>query len=343
MDYAKLLTRAFEITRKYRALWLFGILLALFGGNGRSSFNVPSNGGSSGTGTNNFNPTFPDLPRFNQEMILTLVVVFACIAIVWILLSIILRFTSRGALIGLVNELEASGTPPTVKHGFDLGFHRFWSLLGIGVTINLPITILALILLVLAAAPIVAAIPQLSQMTHSSNLPATVWAAIGGAIVLVCCVAIVMAAVSFVVHPFYQFITRTCVIKQRGVMDSLSEGYRVVMANKGKVALLYLVTIGVGIAFGIAMIPVALILLGIPAGIGIGVYVATKAIETALIVGGLIGIPMLVVLLWISGMYQVFESTFWTEGFLELTKPQEPSPAPTPTPTPAAEPSPSAV
>ena len=31
MDYGKILTHSFEVVRRHRALWLFGILLALFG------------------------------------------------------------------------------------------------------------------------------------------------------------------------------------------------------------------------------------------------------------------------------------------------------------------------
>ena len=34
MDYGRILARAFEITRRYRALWLFGFLLAVIGGSG---------------------------------------------------------------------------------------------------------------------------------------------------------------------------------------------------------------------------------------------------------------------------------------------------------------------
>ncbi|MCL5950420.1 MAG: hypothetical protein M1132_01640 [Chloroflexi bacterium] len=34
MDYGRMLARAFEITRRDRALWLFGFLLAVTGGSG---------------------------------------------------------------------------------------------------------------------------------------------------------------------------------------------------------------------------------------------------------------------------------------------------------------------
>ena len=34
MDYGRLISHSFEIVRRYRALWLFGFLLALTGGSG---------------------------------------------------------------------------------------------------------------------------------------------------------------------------------------------------------------------------------------------------------------------------------------------------------------------
>ncbi len=43
MDHIRILRRAFQITRAYRALWLFGILVALTAARGGSS-----NGGGGG-------------------------------------------------------------------------------------------------------------------------------------------------------------------------------------------------------------------------------------------------------------------------------------------------------
>ena len=49
MDYTKILTRSFEVVRRNRALWLFGILLALFGGGGGGGGGFPG-GGTGGSG-----------------------------------------------------------------------------------------------------------------------------------------------------------------------------------------------------------------------------------------------------------------------------------------------------
>lgn len=48
MDFGRLLGRAFQITLHHRALWLYGFLLALFGGSG-GSMNYRFPGGGSGS------------------------------------------------------------------------------------------------------------------------------------------------------------------------------------------------------------------------------------------------------------------------------------------------------
>jgi hypothetical protein len=322
MDYSKILKRAFEITRKYRALWLFGILFALFGGGGGGNFNFnfPS-GGDRGTG--DFVP--PSLRQITQEMILVIVGVVACVAIIWILLSIILRFVSRGALIGLVRELETNQTTPTVRRGFDIGFSRFWSLLGIGLIVNIPLFIVSVGIVLMAIVPLIASIVPLASL-GSGRAPSELIAlgifGIIGSTALLCCVALFLMLIGLVIHPFYEFFVRECVIRKRGAMDSIREGYRIVRAKLKDVAVLYIILIGIGIGFGIVMIPVTLVLIGIPVGAAVLVGIVANSITPAIVVGLVIGIPMLLVLLYISGLYRTFESTVWTEGYLTITAPK---------------------
>ena len=119
MDYGKLLTRAFEITFKHRALWVFGILFALFGGSKSSS---PGFGFSSGArGNRNIDEMVPTMPRFDQQTIVILIATITIFILVWFLLMLILRFVTRGALIGLVNDLETREKIQTVRAGFEIG------------------------------------------------------------------------------------------------------------------------------------------------------------------------------------------------------------------------------
>ncbi len=112
-------------------------------------------------------------------------------------------------------------------------------------------------------------------------------------------------------------------------MDSLREGYRLVRENLGNVAVLYVLIIGVGIAFAILMVVVTLVLLGIPIGVAIMVGLAAESWQAALILGICLGIPMFLAIIFVSGLYQVFEFTLWTEGYLAITAPKQLVNAPT--------------
>jgi hypothetical protein len=320
MDYGKLLTRAFEITRTYRALWLFGVLLALFGGEGGGNFNFGNFGGGDGRpGTS----PIPQVPEVTQQMILTIVLVLLCLALVWIILSIVLRFVSRAALIGLVQELEANGTTPTVGRGFSIGASRFWQLLGIALTINIPLAIFSLALILIAAAPMLAAlIPMIQSGRDPEQMVGVFVSGILGSLLMICCVVLLLIAISLIIRPFYEFFVRECVIQKRGVFDSIREGYRIVRANLGNVALLYGIAIGIGIGWGVLMFVVALVALAIVALPAIAAGAAADSIGVSIAVGVVIGIPLLILLLFINGLYRAFESTYWTEGYLAITAPK---------------------
>jgi hypothetical protein len=332
MDFGKLLSRSFEITRKYRVLWLFGVLFALFGGSSGGgnlgnfgNFGNFGGGGGSGRGGGT-GGTFPTIPAQVWQIIAIIIVAIVCIAILWTILSIVLRLISRGALIGLVQELEAAGTTPTVRRGFGIGASRFWQLLGIALTINLPLFIVSIAILLVAALPVLSAIlPMISAGQSPQQIGGVLVGGILGSVLLLCCAGIFLWVVALVIRPFYEFFVRECVINTRGVFDSIREGYRQVRANLGNVAILYILIIGIGIAYGVAMVFVSLLLISIPAGIAIAIGVATKEVLPAVIVGVVIGIPVLLIFLFVSGLYQTFESTLWTEGYLAITAPKTPA------------------
>lgn len=320
MDYGRLISRSFEIVRRYRALWLFGFLLALTGGGGpNANFNFGDLGSGRGRGGN-----LPSLPPGSEQMIAVIVAIVVCLAILWLVLSTVLKFVSRGALVGLVAELEASQTAPTVRRGFSIGADRFWPLFGIALLINIPLFIVSIVLLLVAAVPILTTLLPLLSTAGGRAPDQLVGLVIGGAfgsVLLFCCVILFLVLVQLVLRPFYEFFIRSCVIGRRGTLDAIREGYRLARANLGNTVILYILIIAIGIGFGLLMIPVALILIGIPVGAGFAIGAAANSALPGIVVGILLGIPMVLVLLFISALFQSFESTLWTEGYLTMTSP----------------------
>lgn len=318
MDYSRILTRSFEVTWKHRAMWLFGILLALFGGGGGGGGGFPTGaGGNSGNrGADSFPNQFPQLTSIDWGAVSGIIAVVICVVLILAIVGIILRLISRGALVGLVDELESSQTTPSVGRGFRIGWSRLRSLLGIAILINLPLTLFGLILLALAALPVLGALTARGDLQFNQIL------AMGGmsSLLFLLCAILCLAGIGLVIKPIYEFIVRACVVGEHNAMDSIREGWRIVRLNLGSVVVLYILQIALGIGFGIAMIPVALILIGIPVVVGLVIYFLANAPMVAIIVGVIVGIPMVLILIWISGLYRAFETTMWTEGYLHAAK-----------------------
>ncbi len=329
MDYGRIITRSFEIVRRYRAFWFFGFLLALMG-EGAGSYTPSTN---YNFGSRDFTPqglapgAIPNVPALPWNTIAVIVGVIICIVLIWAVLAVIVRLISRGAVIGLVNDLEQAQATPAVGRGWDIGVSRFGSLLGIALLINVPLTIISLLLVIVALVPLIPSIMALSSSPGAEN-PLTGAGVTGilGSIGLFCCVVLLLLVVQFVLHPFYQFFMRACVIGKHGATDSIREGYRLVRANLGNVAILYILTIALNFAFGIVVVIIGLILAALVLGPAFAIGFAAQSATPGVIVAIVIGLIAFLVLLFISGLYRAFESAIWTEGYLAVTAPKPAAP-----------------
>ena len=117
MDHIRILKRAFSITTSYRALWIFGILLALTAGSRATGSN---SGGGRGVGTG---PSTFHWPQISPNVLTGLIVagvVFLCIVLLLAVAASIARYVSETALIRMVDQHEASGMKVSVRQGIRL-------------------------------------------------------------------------------------------------------------------------------------------------------------------------------------------------------------------------------
>ena len=153
MNHIDLLKRAFKITWRYRALWVFGFFLALCGGGGGggggSNFNFSGNR-SDFDGFGNI----PDVPPIDTSLIIALVIGLILFIIVLIVLSVIVQVVTRTALIGMVRQIVETEAV-TITDGWHLGWSKeAWRLFLLGLVIGIPVAIVAIILILLAFSPL---------------------------------------------------------------------------------------------------------------------------------------------------------------------------------------------
>jgi hypothetical protein len=336
MNHTEILKRSWKILWEYKTLWVFGVILALTSGGGGGN-----GGGSSNfsTDTNrNFNfPGFdriePELRRFgeifenglSQEFWQTFSIIILCLVCLVLFLAIvfaILRYVSRVALIRMVDELETSGEKVNWRAGFRLGWSkRAFRLFLIDLVITLPLIVIFLFLFGCAFLPVI-----LGAIPDGEPSVASIIATVGLVFLMVFIAIIVGVALSLIL----QIIWRECVIADLGVFDSIRTGWRLLKRNFKDVFVMWLILVGVQIAFFILSIPVILLLVGIGiliAGVlGVLVFLGGQVVSEAagaipaIILGLVIFIAVLSIpLLFLNGLKETYLSTAWTLVYREIT------------------------
>lgn len=331
MDYVELFKRAFQISAKYRALWIFGFTLALCGGGGSSgggNFTPPTDT----TGSGDFPFDVPNTPMPEAELVIAVLVAVIFLVICLSLLGLVIVQVSRTALIGMVNRIEENGTT-SLREGWSLGWsYRAVSLFLVSLTIAIPIFLLMMVLFLCAISPF------LLILTDSD--PLMVLGGISGAGLVIGFIFFSLA-VGVVAGPFYEIAWRYTVLKNLGPINSVTAAYHLIRQNLKEVIItvLLFVVIAVFWAFVSLMLGLLVVIVGGVLGVGPAylAYLATESIGIAVAVA----VPILLItvvlpLTFVQGLYLVFQSTLWTLIFRQLITPPAPKPAPTP-PAPVAD------
>ena len=163
MDPVKILKRSWYILWSYRALWVFGLILAL----AASGASRPSNNSNyqidQGSDTasqltpESLQQAFDDAQRemntllergipennISGESLTTFLWVVGIFFLVMLIVGIVMavaRYVSETAVIRMVDEYETSGNKMTVREGFRIGWSiTSWRLFLINLIVNLPV------------------------------------------------------------------------------------------------------------------------------------------------------------------------------------------------------------
>ncbi len=328
MDHIKILKRAFSITLDYRALWVFGVLLALTTAYGRGG-GGNSGGGGGGGGSSYHLPSahlaslrLPQVSAQATGALIGLVILLVILVLLLVIASGILRYVSETALIRMVDHHETTGDKPGVRRGFRLGWSRGAFRIFLIDLLFIVIGIAAFLLLMLMAAA-----PLATWLAHSEVLRA-VGAALSGSLFMLALFLAILAVI--IISLLIQFIRRACILEGLGVFESIRRGVAIVRQRLGDVIVMGILLFALGIAWVVVMIPVAILLIlaavvlgGLPGLLAgwIASQLATGAIPWIVGVGVAAPIFLLVViapLLFLNGLAQVYKSSAWTLAYREI-------------------------
>ena len=347
MDPVKILKRAWHILWSYRALWVFGLILALAAGG--------SSGGSGNSGSswspdeqNTYQPeSLPDAIRYiNEEMdklfdqgsqqwdlvngdlstVLWMAGIFVLVMVVFGIVMTFARYVSETAVIRMVDEYESTETKMTVREGFRIGWSRTsWRLFLINLITN-SLLIIWFIALISSVAGLL--ISTKGDPAVSSLLTIGITA-----VVTIIPIALLTIALNLLRH----FVWRVSALEDLGVNESFSRGWALVRENWKEVGTMWLVMIGLGIAWAIASIIlfivtipvlivtfiVGVIVVAIPALLLVSLFSLFLSPVLAWVFGILFVLPLFFILAfspWVLiGSWQaVFTSTVWTLTYREI-------------------------
>jgi len=249
MEYGKIVSRSASIVWRNKFLMILGIIASLASGS--------YSGGGSGSGGSGGGESFGGIEQLTeaQEEIAGLTVgVFIALGCVVLFFGIVLWAISsiaRGGMIASVDSIE-SGEKSGFTHSWSAGWHKKWTLLGIGIIPAIP----GLILFVIGvmALGVYGGIYALFGDGISPEFGA------GGLAVTVFCLACVFVPVMLVLSILRNFAERACMLEDLGVVDSYRRGTSVLKSNIGEAIVLFLLQIGIFIVLGLILFVPGIIL-----------------------------------------------------------------------------------
>jgi hypothetical protein len=347
MDHIKILKRSLKITWDYKVLWIFGIILALTVASGRNPGNNPGNQAqytiderdTSGPPTEI--PESIELPGGREIPVpealqevstwitigLIVLGVCCCLGLAWIVVGTVLRYVAETALIRMVDDYEETGEKRGIREGFRMGWSRAsLRLFLIDLLFFLAGVVIFILVLILTAAPVGFSVWMFTQEVIVLGVIGVVFAA--GLFFLFIFLSIIVGVVIELFKPFFQ---RACVLEGLGVGESLVRSFDMMKRHFAwDVAIMWLLVVGLNIAWIIAMFIVgfllfivALFVAAIPALVLGGLVGLIFGWIVGLVVGGLVGGLIFFILLFASttfleGLRMTFLSTLWTLTYREL-------------------------
>lgn len=344
MKHSQILKRAWNILWQYRALWIFGIILAITtaspGNQSRYEFNDGNN--TDRTSEMQFNPDEPFWPQLSDELksgwqdanaelrgylspdqpdqvgrmwVRTIIITLVVLG----LIGRVFRYVSEAAIIKMVDLYEETGEKLKARQGWRLGWSRqAWRLFLVDLMIYLPLFILFTLMAFAAMAPIIsiaAGMPVKNVVGLVTSIGLTILFGLIG--------LFLMAMVSLV----KPIVFRKVVLEDLPLGESLREGFRMFRSAWKEFGLMWLILKGINIVWPLVLFPFALVTgaIALVMGGGFAFLMGGDAILSGDISIGMIILSVLLLLVLVgvpmailTGLRDTFQSTSWTLTYREI-------------------------
>jgi len=315
MEYGKILIKSWQYLKRYKYLWFLGLLAGnsinsvFYSGNGSQpdleqidglkklnplnstgelvSANVERAGKVLGENISN---SYTEQPLFWGTIVL--------IILVLLILAIYLSITSKGALVFSIDGLE-DGKKMDLKTSWALGHEFFWRRVSF-----------ALLVFVLYFVPLlILSIPVIVLAVFEMVIPAVILG------ILLC---LVYFAYSVYLSLFIPYAERILFLGGKNAYDALKSGLKTFNHNWKELILIYLIILGITLAFGIALAIVFFLLLVVLGLMSLLFYSISSIL--GIIVISILGIAVLLLFAIAGGGISAYSSSVLTMAYRSVRK-----------------------
>ncbi len=293
MNYAEILTEAWNTVWKHKILWLFGLLAGCAG-------QLGSNGGQVNFRMDSRRPMPPQIEHFFNQIPPWQVSLFLAALVAFILLLAVLSMVLSGiGRAGVVQGTLMSAGRTEALSWSEVWEHSkpfVWRIVGLNLLIGLALGAAALVL--------VGVIMVFALLT------------LGIGLLCLLPFVFVMIPLLWGVSIFIEQANAALVVDDLGIREALSAGWRVCRENPGEIIVMGLMLVlGGGIVALLIAAPMGLALAPI---IGSLVMGGERALGSGLVVGGLCLVAYLPFLLVLNGILRAFIISAWTLTYTAL-------------------------
>ena len=357
MNTVKIFQNSWSLMLRYKALWIFGVILALttisFGSALwlRDTENLPDrtlvnweiSAKDKAWIKENFGLDLPlsytlkiadlqvrlddpslSIPELSRLLNITITIM--AVLLVLLVVTLVLRYTAEAALINMVNNQQNNNEEHSARKGWSFGFSTAaLKLFLIDLVVCTMLLMLTPMVFLPALLPVVIAI-------NGSPAAITISILLMTSLTLVSVAALIVMWIAGMIT--VQLARRASCMDGLGIFASIWRGFRLMRAQLGGVGLTWLVIIGLDLIYPILVAPVAILLaaaglavgglLALLLGVLLSLVLANTTAWTIAIIAGvvLLVLAVAVPMTLLSGMREVFKSSAWTLTFSEAVRNQ---------------------
>jgi len=306
-NFGEILTRAWQITWKYKVLWIFGILAGCSQGNGGGN----SGGGSSSGPTDYSNgPSDFDLPPELRRFIPMMenfadwvtdnwwiFIVIGLAILVLVILSIFLGTIGRIGLIKGSYEAEQGAEKLAFGELFSGSMPYFWRVFGLSFLIGLAFLVIL--------------------------LPLVLFGVLTAGVGFLCLLPLLclLVPIGWAVGLILEQANRAIVLEERSMLDGFKRGWEIVKGNVGPLVVMSLILFGISFVLGI-VIALPILIAVVPAFIAFVMNEGQSFTPLYIAIGV---ICLYAPISWLlNGILNTYTQSAWTLTWLRLTRKPEP-------------------